>query len=101
MAASRYPGFPTNSAYQTARAHTLREWLYHYLGGECAVCGEKWNLEIDHPWGREWKPRNLSRYKRHLRYRQEALEGRVRLLCSVCNNKHLPKPRETDPCDPF
>jgi hypothetical protein len=89
--ASRYQGYPTNSAWQCARAHKIRAWLFDMLGGECAECGALAPLEIDHPWGRDWKPSRLSLYKRHLRYKKEALEGRVRLLCRECNNAILPR----------
>jgi hypothetical protein len=91
------------SAYRSHLASRLREWLYDYLGGACDACGERCNLEIDHPWGRDWTPRKLSRYRRHLRYKREALAGRVRLLCRECNSCYRPVPEPTPPAtsNPF
>lgn len=90
----------TPSAYRnTLLADRLRSWLHHYLGGECAECGATSPLEIDHPWGRDWVPRKICRYRRHLRYKREALAGQVRLLCSDCNNRIRPN-RQARPTEP-
>ncbi len=55
------------------------------LGGRCANCGVEDGLEFDHPNGRSWEPRAMSRWARIIRYRREAREGKLRLLCKPCN----------------
>ncbi len=92
--------FPTESAYRSALADRIREWLFEYLGGECDICGERCNLEIDHPWGRDWQPRRYSKYRRNLRYRREALAGEVRLLCREHNAAYRPVPRPAPAANP-
>lgn len=97
---SRYLHYPTNSAWQSARADVVRGWLFEMLGPECAGCGCSlvgiaW--EVNHLYGRDWKPSRLSRYKRSLRYWREAQEGLVDLRCPPCNNVYRPVPLPSPP----
>jgi hypothetical protein len=55
------------------------------LSGACALCGSGEDLEIDHPEGVTYDPAKLSSSQRVSRYRAEAREGRVRVLCARCN----------------
>lgn len=59
--------------------------LIQALGGECALCGSTWDLEIDHIHGRDYSLRAISQDQRVTRYRREAAAGLVRVLCSGCN----------------
>jgi hypothetical protein len=82
----------------------LRAQLFAMLGGRCEECDETVNLEIDHPWGRDWVPRKVASYNRNLRYLREAREGKVRLLCHDCNMTIRPvraKPALTGAGEPF
>jgi len=91
-ARTRYTGrHDTRSAYENELADRLRQQLFEMLGGCCAECGAVAPLEIDHPAGRDWKPRKMSRYRRHRIYAREADEGKVRLLCADCNKVILPQ----------
>ena len=103
-----FGGFATLSAYRSARAGVIREHLFEMLGPVCAECGcdlttTAW--EVNHVYRRDWKPRKLSRYRRHLRYLREAKVGDVNLLCSDCNQVYRPKPRPqlaaAQSADPF
>lgn len=80
------------------KAKLKRQELIDFLGGKCALCGEKVDLEIDHPNGRNWDVRALSSYSRVVRYWQEALQGLIRVLCSTCNTRqaHLGKQHQPD-----
>lgn len=55
------------------------------LGDACALCGRTDVLHIDHVNGRPYVARRLSSNCRLKRYRQEATEGKLRLLCESCN----------------
>ena len=72
----------------------IRAELHEALGGCCAECQSTSQLEIDHPWGRDWNIRKLSLYNRWLRYRREHQQGLVRLLCKDCNERIRPRARE-------
>lgn len=59
------------------------------LGGVCAFCGSKHDLQIDHIHGRNYSLRKLSSDHRVSIYRREAQAGLLQVLCGPCNNsKH-------------
>lgn len=69
-----------------------REWakrarlaLVYQLGGECAWCGSKDCLHIDHIERRLWNIRKVDPSMRVSIYRREALEGKLQVLCLSCN----------------
>lgn len=69
-------------------AKLLRAFLVEALGHRCACCGRRrarWHL--DHPKGRTWKVRSLSRLARMRRYLADYLAGNLRLLCHACNER--------------
>lgn len=70
----------------------LREEVFQMLGYACTEADDNCDgpLQVDHPYGRSWKPSKLASYNRWLRYRKEAEEGLVRLLCSHHNNSIRP-----------
>lgn len=64
--------------------------LIKQLGGKCVDCGTKGRnkknrLELDHIHGRDWKPREKSRWQRLTIYRREAAEGKLAVRCAKCN----------------
>lgn len=63
-----------------------RAALIDRLGGRCSIprCRRK-DLEIDHPDGRDWQPREVSPWTRISIYEIEALAGKLRLLCRSHN----------------
>jgi 5-methylcytosine-specific restriction endonuclease McrA len=69
-----------------------REALIQWLGGKCVLCGSQDQLQIDHPFGRDWSPRKIESSQRISRYRQEARLGLVRVLCWTCNDDPANKP---------
>jgi hypothetical protein len=79
----------------------IREQLHSELGGECSECRSTTQLEIDHPWGRDWVPRQVSSYQRWLRYRREHQQGLVRLLCKECNERIRPRAQEHVTMEPM
>lgn len=109
MSAKLYRGkWRSESAYQSYRARQIRQELFEMLGPWCAECGadlreRAW--EVNHIYRREWKPRELSYYRRQLRYMREAREGLVNLMCDTpCNASYRPLPRptqETSSNNPF
>lgn len=64
-----------------------RAQLIAFLGGCCAKCHAREKLEFDHPRGRSWQPRKLSRHNRIARYWADARAGNLRLLCRSCNGR--------------
>lgn len=62
-----------------------RERLIESMGGACELCGVEYDLEFDHPNGREWEPRKLNRWARLAAYRRDLAAGNLRLLCGLCN----------------
>jgi hypothetical protein len=72
---------------QTEYARKLREELLAQLGRRCVLCGENNAdlLEFDHVNGRDYHPRELSYSHRMIRYRHEAAQGELRVLCGPCN----------------
>ncbi len=77
------PSMPAR--YLAQWADRQRYDLMVELGGRCANCGAEDDLEFDHPNGRSWDLRVVSRWTRIIRYRREAREGNLRLLCKPCN----------------
>jgi len=64
-----------------------RAALIELLGGVCqdGFCFEIERLEFDHPNGRDWEPRCLSRLQRITRYEVDAEAGLIQLLCRSHN----------------
>ena len=69
----------------------MRSELIQRMGGVCANCGTTENLEFDHPFGREWSPRDISSHMRLKRYEADLAAGNLRLLCAQCNKRLLPE----------
>lgn len=92
---------PKPSYYRnTILADRIRDQLIEIYGRKCAECGasaDDTHLEINHVYGRDWKIRDLNRYRRYLRYRHEAKQGRINLLCPDCNCKWRPRRGEQPP----
>lgn len=83
-----------------------RQRLFEMLGGECALCATDGDacdgpLEADHPFGRDWVPREVSSYQRNLRYLREAAEGKLRLLCRHHNQTVRPRKLALTTNQPF
>jgi hypothetical protein len=90
---SLYRNFPTNSAYQTARAHLIRSWIFEIIGRQCAECGTtEGPMEVNHIYRREYSIKRLSVYKRTLRYWRDVQRGLCNCLCRSCNANWRPKP---------
>lgn len=83
---------PANSKSRPQLIDRIRAELHADLGGECAECNSTVQLEIDHPYGRDWVPRKVNSYNRWLRYRREHAQGLIRLLCKECNERIRPRP---------
>jgi hypothetical protein len=103
---SRYKGYLTNSAYQSARAQQLRMWIFDILGRKCAECGDEHGpFEVNHLYKREWSCARLSVYKRTLRYWRDVQRGLCNCLCASCNSNwrgyrpmsEAPPPEYVDP----
>lgn len=100
----------TPSAYRnTLLADRIRAELFDMLGCSCqwinedgSFCGSTDQLQINHLFRREWRPRKLSRYRRNLRYRKEAKAGLLNVLCKQHNEVYRPLPMPTaSHTDPF
>lgn len=63
--------------------------LFMALGAMCVLCGEDDldELQFDHPFGRDYQPRDLSRWVRICRLEHEAKQGLIRVLCEDCNKR--------------
>lgn len=89
------------SAYRNiVLADRIRAQLLEIYGNKCAECGvssDDAHLEINHIYGRTWKIRDLNRYRRYLRYRHEARQGRINLLCPECNKAYQVRRHEQPP----
>lgn len=81
---------PSNSKTRPRLIAKIKTFLFYELGDECDECGDDSDLQIDHPWGRDWTPREVSSYERWLRYAREHQQGLIRLLCRDCNNRIRP-----------
>jgi len=62
-----------------------RRRLILELGGVCVQCGTDKNLVIDHTHGRDWDLRKYDNSMRLARYRREARENLIQVLCVKCN----------------
>lgn len=62
-----------------------RRRLIQDLGGRCVLCGQDWNLELDHINGTEVVLRDKESSARVCLYRREAKEGKLQVLCKPCN----------------
>ena len=81
----------------TSRARYLAGWadkkraeLIAKLGGKCALKGDgKCNGEIEfhHPFGRDWKLEDFSRWQRVIKYRRESDLGLIELRCRYHNRR--------------
>lgn len=95
---SRYKGFPTNSAYQSARAQQIRTWIFDILGRKCAECGDEFGpFEVNHVFRRDYSVAKLSVYKRTLRYWKDVQRGLCNTLCASCNANWRARPAEEAP----
>lgn len=82
---------PTNPRTRPALCASIRSNLLDIYGGVCAQCGTpegETYLEVNHIYGRDWKPNKVSSYGRWLRYFKEARQGRINLLCPECNKTY-------------
>lgn len=72
---------------QTLYARNLKAQLIQKLGGKCERCqqDDPEVLEFDHIHGRDYKVHELSFSARMARYKREAEDGLLRLLCGPCN----------------
>lgn len=77
-------------AKRTIKARMRRKALIKMMGGRCAICRTRQNLEFDHPSGRSWCTRKVSMWQRMKLYEEEWEAGKIRLLCGHCNKTHLP-----------
>jgi|SRR6185369_292496 len=91
----------TPSAYRNiVLADRIRNQLLEIYGRKCDKCGvsaDDAHLEINHIYGRDWDIRTLNRYRRYLKYRQEAKQGKINLLCKDCNGGWRPRRNEQPP----
>lgn len=85
--------YNANPTKISQRANLLKAELIKRLGGKCVQCGSETMLEINHIYGRTWQPRKLTHYRRVLRYRKEAAEGLLNVLCEECNKVYRPVAR--------
>lgn len=96
---------PTNSKSRPLLVARIRERLFRELGNACAEADDNCDgpLQIDHPFGRDYKPHKLSNYNRWLRYQKEHEASLIRLLCSYHNQTIRPKPqlKNTNANTPF
>jgi hypothetical protein len=66
----------------------LRRELFRILGNRCQVCGagpDEAKLEPHHTTARTWRSRDYFLNVRLMKYIEDAIAGRVELLCSDCN----------------
>ena len=63
------------------------QFLVIKLGGKCRLCSSIENLELDHPFGKDWEARKLSPQMRMKRYEIDYENGKLSLLCQNCNRK--------------
>lgn len=70
---------------QYRSAAKLRAELIEQLGGKCVQCGATERLEFDHLEPRTWLAENHNLWTRMAKYRREAAEGKIQLLCKSCN----------------
>jgi len=75
------------SSRQIQYVRKTRKQLIDKLGGVCALCGSRDELEFDHINGRDYEPSKLSSSARLARYKREVAAGEIRLLCNPCNLK--------------
>ena len=67
-------------------AKRAREALIAALGGRCVLCDATNCLTIEHVDGRNWNLQRVDQSWRMSIYRREAAEGRLTVLCIVCNS---------------
>lgn len=70
---------------QYRSAQKLRDELIAELGGCCVNCGATERLEFDHLEPRTWRAEKHNLWTRIAKYRREAAEGKIQLLCKSCN----------------
>ena len=94
---------PTDPKSRSRLANQQKSALIERLGGQCVECGSTDRLQIDHPYGRDWKLHKLTHYARIRRYLKEESAGLIRILCLDCNEKIRPRARRIadDVMDPF
>ena len=74
-----------NTQIKALSAYRRRLAIIDRLGGQCAKCRSKKNLEIDHINGRNWDLAKKSRWSRVVIYEREEKEGKLQVLCRKCN----------------
>ena len=85
-------------AWSALKPGTLRttrnavETLKRQMGGRCERCGSREKLQFHHPYGRDWDPTKVNRWVRIARYRREANNGLLTLLCKPCNASPVTHP---------
>lgn len=77
-------------ARDVLRAKESRSRLLVQMGGECAKCGSTKNLQLDHPFGRDWVAKDKNRWTRMKLYWEDYEAGNLRILCERCNKLYLP-----------
>jgi hypothetical protein len=98
MPTSRYRGFATNSAYQSARAAMIRGWIFEILGWKCELCGTtEGPMEVNHLYKRTYRVDRMSVYKRQLAYWRDVQRGLCNCLCISCNSNWKPAPADQAP----
>jgi hypothetical protein len=86
---------PTDLKSRPRLIAKIREEIHSVLGCCCAICGSTDQLEVDHPYGRDYKIKGraaIDSYAKWLRYRKELKQNLIRLLCKDCNLVHKPNP---------
>jgi hypothetical protein len=85
----------SRARYLAAWADRKREELIKALGGTCSKSGDgkcDGELEFHHPFGRDYEPKDFSRWQRIIKYRREAAMGLVELRCCRHNRRDNYKP---------
>lgn len=77
----------SKSARLVRWAKAKRKELFRVMGGRCAECKTRKDLQFDHPNGRDYDPARLSRWSRMTRYIRDWKAGNLRPLCGPCNRR--------------
>lgn len=99
---------PRDARTRPRLVQSTRDAIFDIIGRRCAlhdVDGEACDgpLQVDHPYGRDWVPREVDSYQRNRRYLREALAGLLRPLCRYHNETVRPRARTLadDVMEPF
>ena len=90
-----------NPAASTVRRQGVysrrKDALYAFLGNCCSQCGTTEDLTADHKSGsRDWEPRDVHSTKRMRIYLQEAMDGKIQLLCRAHNASKSDSPEDDE-----